>query len=494
MNAKYGPLIRGTLCGLLLCNLTPVCLSAAERELVDLLTTPIEDPLRTNPDSLGRVPRLPGDQDAVFCPDTLSSAQSNLTLEAAIDAAICHNAQLRTAGARIDVQAAQLGQARSAYLPTIGLGANKLRQTTTQDSSGFDTQQSDTTRQDGHTFSANLNWLLLDGGGRAANNRMADYLLDAAQADYGAELQRTLRVVSENYFNAKAALALTQARLDAQKLAQQTVDSVKRLEARGVAAHADTLQAQEALARAKLAYSRAQGDYEKSLYSLNYSMGVKDYVSQSQFLRLSDELPQESGSGNTLHGWLTVALEQNQKIHAAQKKRAATREKIIAVRSEGLPTLSLSVSNYTNGIPNQSLSSSKYNQSIVGLNLNIPLFDGFSNTYKVREQQAQLRVLEATQDDVENQILSEVAQAYSDVSSSIRNQDAAQTLARVARDTMASRQRGFTQGTTDLNTLLNVQSALADAEQEAISAAAAVRSARLKLISSAGILGRKEIQ
>lgn len=494
MNAKHGPLIRLTLFSLLLCNLCPFSISAAGREPVDVLTTPIEDPLLTNPDALGRAPRLPGDQDAVFCPDTLSTVQSNLTLEAAIDVAICHNAQLRTARLRIDAQAAQLGQARSTYLPTIGLGANKLRQTTTQDSSGFDFQQSETTRQDGYTFSANLNWLLLDGGGRAANNRSADYLLDAAQADYGAELQRTLRAVSETYFNAKAAQAVSKARLEAQKLAQQTVDSVKRLEAKGVAAHADTLQAQEALARAKLAYSRAQGDYEKTLYNLNYSMGIKDYLSQSQLLRLSDELPEWRGSGNTLQGWLTVALEQNQKLRAAQKELAATREKIIAVRSEGLPTLSLTVSNYINGIPNQSLSSDKYNQSIVGLNLNIPLFDGFSNTYKVREQQAQLRVVEANQDDVENQILSEVAQAYSEVTSAIRNQDAAQTLANVARDTMESRQRGFAQGTTDLNTLLNVQSALADSQQEAISAAAALRSARLKLITSAGILGRKEIR
>lgn len=493
MNAKHSPLVRVSLY-LLLCTLLPVSVRAAERELVDLLTTPIEDPLLTNRDDLGRLPRLPGDQERVSCPDTLSAAQSNLTLEAAINTAICHNAQLRNTAARIDVQSSQLGQARAAYLPTIGLAANKLRQTTTQDSSGFDTQQNKTSRENGHTLSANLNWLLLDGGGRSANNRSADYLLDAAQADYGAELQNTLRAVSETYFNAKAALAVRQARLEAQKLAQQTVDSVKRLEEKGIAAHADTLQSQEAFARAKLAYSRAQGDYEKTLYNLNYSMGIKDYISQSQFLLLPDELPTERGGGNTLKGWLAVALEQNQKLRAAQKKLAATREKIIAVRSEGLPTLSLTFSNYINGIPNQSLSSDRYNQSIVGLNLNIPLFDGFSNTYKVREQQAQLRVFEANQDDIENQILSEVAQAYSEVTSSIRNQDAAQTLASVARDTMESRQRGFTQGTTDLNTLLNVQSALADAQQEAISAMAALRSARLKLITSAGILGRKEIQ
>jgi len=59
-----------------------------------------------------------------------------------------------------------------------------------------------------------------------------------------------------------------------------------------------------------------------------------------------------------------------------------------------------------------------------------------------------------------------------------------------ARDALASSQRKFDKGAADLLEMLNAQTALADAGQERIRCLAEWREAKLRLMASAGRLGR----
>jgi outer membrane protein len=168
----------------------------------------------------------------------------------------------------------------------------------------------------------------------------------------------------------------------------------------------------------------------------------------------------------------------------------AARNQVKAARSEGLPSLDFSANYYQNGRPGQSLTISQTNETTVGVTLNIPLFDGFSRTYKIREAKAQVEQKEAELQDVEYQTLMDLVKTHADASSALQNLQAADSLLKTAVESQEVVQRKYEKGAADILEMLNTQSALADAQMEHIRCQADWNSARLRLLASAGKLGR----
>ena len=125
--------------------------------------------------------------------------------------------------------------------------------------------------------------------------------------------------------------------------------------------------------------------------------------------------------------------------------------------------------------------------------MNFPLFDGFSHTYKVRNAQAQIDLREAELLEAEGQVISELANAYAENEAAQRNLVSSQRLLDSAKMALEDVQRKYERGLSDIIGILNVQAALADASQERIRALAEWRSARLRLLASAGELGRTRV-
>lgn len=258
-------------------------------------------------------------------------------------------------------------------------------------------------------------------------------------------------------------------------------------EAKGVAAASDTLQAAAALAKAQLVLSRAQGDAQKTRSVLMYAMGLPTNTPL--------QLPHEHATTQEvrvqdLAQWLKDAQQKHPAIAAARAQLAASKAKVLAVEAEGLPTLDYVQNHYQNGYPNQGLSSTNSKVNTVGFTLNVPLFEGFSRTYKVRGAQAQSEQSEAQLQDTELQILMEVVKAHADAQSSFENLQASQQLLNAAEAAVRSSQKRYDKGAADILELLSTQSALADAQQERVRCLSDWRSARLRLMAGAGLLGR----
>lgn len=82
------------------------------------------DPLLAIPEVLEGGSALPGDHVPPSCPVVWDASQP-LTLGAAVDVALCNNAQIRAAWASIKSQAGTLGEARAAYLPTASVSMSR---------------------------------------------------------------------------------------------------------------------------------------------------------------------------------------------------------------------------------------------------------------------------------------------------------------------------------------------------------------------------------
>ena len=125
--------------------------------------------------------------------------------------ALCHNPQVQSAWAAIKVRRPGR-EARAAYLPTVSVGMSRLDQKTGYPESQFAV----TSERSSESRYATLTWRLLDFGGRGANRRLADALLEAALASHDAALQRTLANVIGAYFDAQTAKANRESRTRAQ--------------------------------------------------------------------------------------------------------------------------------------------------------------------------------------------------------------------------------------------------------------------------------------
>ena len=140
----------------------------AHAQNVREVVTPWDDPLRTRPDVLKQGPTFPGDQTAIDCAELMSDhdEQQGLSLADVLDIGLCSNPQVRSAWADIKIQAAALGEAKGAYLPTVSGGLSRLNDRTSYPGGNLDP-----TSVHGNAENMGLNWRLFDFGGRAANKR-----------------------------------------------------------------------------------------------------------------------------------------------------------------------------------------------------------------------------------------------------------------------------------------------------------------------------------
>ncbi|WP_256229954.1 TolC family protein [Variovorax sp. YR750] len=89
------------------------------------------------------------------------------------------------------------------------------------------------------------------------------------------------------------------------------------------------------------------------------------------------------------------------------------------------------------------MNSTPTRERLVGVTLNLPIFEGFARTYKVRGADALVEQRAAELLDVEHRVAMEVVQAYSDAAAALRNLEASDTLLRTAQSSLASSRRRY---------------------------------------------------
>jgi len=454
--------------------------AACADDMLDQMFLPRLDPLSTLPPIIAAGAALPGDMAPHACASDLAAGTA-LTLAGAVDLALCRNPQIAGAWAGIRVQAAGLGQARAAYLPTLAASAGRQHSRTSLSGATPDAGTINST-----LVSATLGWRLFDFGGRDAAARSAQALLEAALANHDASLQKVLAGVIQSYFDAQTAQASAQSRQRQEATAVALLETITRREQRGAAARTDTLQAATAQARASLERSRADGGYRKSLAALVAVMGMPGATR----LMLADDLadPEDAVRGE-VDSWLDEAQARHPALLAARAQLLSAQANIVTTRSEGLPTLDFNAALYRNGRPNQGATQNTQ-ETVAGVTLTIPLFDGFSRTYKVRSAQAQLAQKEADLRELEQQVAMDVARAHADANAALANLAASRNLLAAAEAARDSVQRKYDRDAADLRDLLGTQSSYDDAQQERLRCLADWRAARLRLLAVAGRMGK----
>jgi outer membrane protein len=424
-----------------------------------------------------------GIDDTESIPPTCAAdgvAGATLSLARGVELALCSNAEIQSAAAAVLVRAAQLGEARSEYWPTLTASTAELHEQTRYPGSSVPTAHDNAL-----TVYGALSWRLFDFGGRAADTRASSKLLEVAMQTHDATIQKVLGGVVEAYFDAVTAKGLLGSKQDTETLARATLASAQRRLQQGNGAQSDELQARTALARASLDANRAAANYTKALAVLTYSVGLRPGAS---YTVPDDANVPTSDDDRSLEAWLNEARQHHPALNAARADVEAAEAQVEAAKSRGRPTLDLQANYYENGFPEQGLATTRQRDTTVGIAINIPLFDGFLNRYRVKEAEANVRYKEAALLDTERSTLTGIIRAYADAKAAAADLRDSQNLLDTAQAASASSQRRYEVGATDIVELLNTRAALADARQERVRSLAEWRSARLRLLATSGTL------
>ncbi len=418
-------------------------------------------------------------------PCDLERIDVSVDLLEAVEHALCYNPKTRQAWSNVKLQAEQVGIAESAYLPSVNLstsyshGPNSYQ---VQDAPELSYNSKTTTRNIG----LNANWVLFDFGLRRANLEKSRQLLIAANATQDATLQTVFILSAQAYYDLVSAQSALDANQEAEKFSEESYKTAEAKYIAGVGTLADQLQAQTDFAEAKLGRVKAVTDLKIAQGTLALIMGLS--ADTAVIARVNSKDIPDTAFSASVDQLIVEAKRTHPTLLAAQADLAAANANVSAIRGEGLPSVSLIGGMNRNHQIGEPPSAINTNNSSIGIQVTIPLFEGFGRNYQIRAAQAQLESKVADLASTEQQVALDVWKSYQILAMETENLNTTKDLLSSARQSFEVARGRYKAGVGTLLELLNAQSTLAKAEQQRVQALSSWHMARLKLANSLGRL------
>lgn len=382
--------------------------------------------------------------------------------------ALRNNPRTYAAWAQLQAQAALLGQARSAWWPTLSLSVPLQRRRTTT-AAGYALPQQDTASPN-----LSLSFLIWDFGHRSALIDQAKANLQASELTQNATVQSVLYGVQQAYYTLLGERALLEAYQAALDESKQALTAAEALHRAGQATVSDLYQARAALAQAQANLAMA----EQTLTGDEGALASAAGLPLNTPIRLAAlDVTASPRMMQSVEALMQAALAANPDLRSAQYQVSAAHAGLSAANRSDLPTLSLGADqgwHAQNGFgPTQQYS--------LGITLTVPLFTGFQHTYQVAEAHAQLAQARASLESIVNTTQLSVWQAYYAFRSATLALPSAMAQQENAAKALAAVQAQYHVGLATMQDLLSAQSTLSSAR------VAVVRDAINRYLALAGL-------
>ncbi|WP_321955186.1 TolC family protein [Burkholderia cenocepacia] len=418
-----------------------------------------------------------------------------LELADVIQQAICKSPRARQAWADARAQAAVLGIADAAYLPTLNaiVGIERDTLSTTYDGRSFGRSLERASRNSSSKNGyLDFSWVLLDFGKRSAARQQALAMLAAANATHNDTLQTVFFNAARAFYALNGAKAALDAARHTEGVASESYAEASARHAAGASSLGDELQARTSYRRAVLDRVSAESDLSDAEGTLAVAMGLD---ANAPVLVASE------GSDVDNHVDVDVGIDQlideakrrQPKLVAARAKLEAARANVDAARAQGRPTISLtggfSQNHSSYQQQSQSFPVTKRRGGTIGIQVTIPLFEGFASGYRIAQAQALADEQESVLHDAELQVSLDVWRSYHSVHADAANLSNSQNLLADAKRALEIVRGRYKEGVGAFTEVLNVQAALADAQKQRILSVSKWQTSRLKLAETLGKLG-----
>ena len=386
--------------------------------------------------------------------------KEELTLDDLIQISLCNNPALSAGYMGVKASEAGLGQARAQYLPSVNL-------TGTGNITGTKVEGGNYAQGEPYTGKAEASWLLFDFGGREARTSSTRNYVDAVRYSYDASIQDTVLAVQSAYLNLLAAqesLVSAEASLDTYKQSYQEAEKRYKL---GMVSLSDKLQANTRYEQAQLAVVQA----ENLIKQYRGALAILINLSPDMPIQLKKPVYGEDMiqiANDNVSDLMQTAVKERAELRAQYSTQQAAKKDVTSAKTALLPSISATASAAYND--NWKHSNPYTTNNAAGLLVTMPLFSGFSNTYKIQQASyAYKQQIENTQ-ALTLQVQNEVWRAYQNYKTALRSYEISQTVLESAEENHRVAFRYYELGKGDILTLLSAVAQLADARQNKITA------------------------
>jgi outer membrane protein TolC len=247
----------------------------------------------------------------------------------------------------------------------------------------------------------------------------------------------------------------------------------------GIALDVTRAQSQLASARSQLIAARAERDRARLelAHALGLPAGTPIVLADSLTAVTADALPSEGDAS-------AKALASRAELRLANDQITAAEKQLTALKAERLPSLAAFADQGSTGKGTEHLLPT-YSW---GVQLSIPIFDGFKREGRLDEQRAALRELDARKHDIAEQAALDVRAALLDVNAAREMLAAADERRALAEQELAQARDRFTAGVSGNADVITASQGLNAARTQVVEARAAVQAARVALARAQGTI------
>lgn len=389
-----------------------------------------------------------------------------MSLPQLTDLALRNNPATREAWAMVNVEAAAVGMAEAEYWPTVDATVALTRgKNSVNSSTGVVAGNAQTRLSPG----ISLSYLLFDFGARSSALDAARYNLLAANLNRNREMQTVVFQVEQAYYQLLAATQTVTAGEEMLKAVLTSLEVVSAWRKAGLATVGSVYQAQTLVAQTRLQLRQAEGAARKFKGALCHAVGLP--VNSNLMLADIASPPPLRQVRLSVEHYLEQAKSGRSDLRAAEAQSRAAHAATDVASAQGYPTLDLAINagktynNFQLGAVNNGSTS-----GTIGINLRVPLFNGWYTTNAVRQAQAHAEQSDAQQQRATLQIELEVWQAYFDLDTAEAAIANAQALSRSAILSREVEQARYQAGVGNLSDWLSAQAGEANARMEVIQA------------------------
>lgn len=361
-----------------------------------------------------------------------------LTLQEAEAIGLKNNPQITIGKLRALVAWQYVREARSALLPTASLN---LTGVTTENNSritaGFLNNPSVFQRAAG---GATLSQLLTDFG--RTGNLVSSSELQAKAEDQNAAATRAdiVLAIDQSFYSTLETKALVQVAQSTVDTRQALVDRVQALTSAKLKSDLDLSFAQVDLARAKLLLLEAENNYQASLAGLSAILGYPD----ERNFEVTEEAHPIGPPAPDVQPLILQALQQRPEIAALQFEVQSATKNASAEHDLWRPTISaLGVAGVT-PVRDDRILTSWY--GAVGVNVNIPVFNGFLFNARAKVADLQTEVNRQKLTDMRNNVARDVRVAWQDTNRAYQRLSVTQQMLEEANLAMSLGQQRYNLG------------------------------------------------
>ena len=392
------------------------------------------------------------------------------------------------AGLRTDEAEARVRQARSALLPGFSVGAGWVNRTFNSKTLGikFPTPPGGGLPTiigpfDNVDARLRLTQTLFDLSS-TARVRAARAQVRGSSAEGGAVSEGAAAGAALAYLRVARAAAQVVARRADSSVAADLVGLAQAQKNAGVSAAIDVTRARTQLVSAAGALLVASNQLDRSRIDLTRALGLDPWTPIEITDTLTAALPVADVPASP-DSIVSLAWAQRPDLAAEIARGDAARTAKSAINAERLPRIDVAADYGLSGLtPSTSVSTRQ-----IGVQVSIPILDGFRREGRAAEQSAVVRESEVRARDLRQQIAADVETALLDLASAEAQQGIAAERLRLAADEMSQARERFAAGVAGNIEVINAQASLLRARDTDIDARFAAATARVALARAAGL-------